>query len=366
MTGRFFALVLTSAILSTTSIGATTFFDLLQQSAGEEETPLAVTLELPLDSVYAKTQYEQDAWFSFVYHTGLAQRRPLHVDVRGKFRRRICTFPPLKLNFLKKDLKSIGLEKKYDKFKLVTPCLEDEEGQQLVLREFIAYRLLNQLSSASFRVQLIEITYRDVNGNFPDQTRFAFILEDTDEMAARLGGKELEDVLGLSPDRFDRRYEVTQAMFSYYIGNTDWNVSMSRNVKMVGLEDGTIIPVPYDFDFSAFVNAPYALPSNSVGQYALQQRVYLGFIAGDELLTEVFSLFSSQRKELNRFVRQFKLLPLINRTAIITYLDGFFPMVREYLKNEELGETVYVRFRGDQLEMVPAGAVPAHYGVVRK
>ncbi|MEL6141796.1 MAG: hypothetical protein AAFU67_09280, partial [Bacteroidota bacterium] len=148
-------------------------------------------------------------------------------------------------------------------------------------------------------------------------------------------------------------------------GNTDWNLSMSRNIKMVGLEDGTIIPVPYDFDFSALVDAPYALPSNSIGQYALQQRVYLGFIANDTLLTEVFSLFASQRKELHRYVRQFKLLPLIERTEMITFLDSFFPVVRDFLKNEELGETVYVRLRANQLELVPAGAIPAHYGVVR-
>ncbi|MEL6276080.1 MAG: hypothetical protein AAFU03_13355, partial [Bacteroidota bacterium] len=69
MTGRYFALVLTSIILAVTSVGATSFFDLLQLSAGEEDAPLAVTLELPMDSVYAKTPYEQDAWFSFVDNT---------------------------------------------------------------------------------------------------------------------------------------------------------------------------------------------------------------------------------------------------------------------------------------------------------
>jgi len=359
--------VLAASLLLTAQLAAGSIFDLLYRPAAADEFPVTeVTLELPLDSIYAKTINEQSAVLTFTDTTGLAQRWPLHVDVRGKFRRRICTFPPLKLNFSKKSLKAAGLEK-FDKLKLVTPCQEDEAGDDLILREYLTYRLYHQLSPFSFRVQLLRITYRDANGNHPDQTRYAFILEDNDEMAARLGGEELEadSARGISPERLNRQAEISQALFAYLISNTDWNLNMVRNLKLVGLDDGTVIPVPYDFDFSAVVNAPYARPSNALGQYSIKQRVYLGFQASDVDLLSVIEHFTAQRKAIFRTVRQFKLLPLDQRQEILFFLDSFYVEVKDTLRMHA-DQPAYFALRSVNPELVPPGANPAYYGVSRK
>jgi hypothetical protein len=351
------------ALLPVFTLQAGSIFDLLQSSApqGTNEA-LEVVIKLPLDSIYAKTSNEQFAVLSFTDHTGLAQRWPLHVDVRGKYRRRICTCPPLKLNFSKKLLKEQGLTS-FDKLKLVTPCAQDEEGQNLILKEYLAYRMLNQLTPASFRVQLLKVTYQDQHGNHPDYTAYAFVLEDTDELALRLGGEKMKNGRGLTPARIDRQAETTQALFSYFIGNTDWNLATSHNLKMIETEGGKIIPVPYDFDFAAIVAAPYAKPSNSIGQYTLKQRVYMGFTASDEQLDAAVASFKEQKKELFKIVRQFSLLPLNERYAVTGYLSQFFSDVKQLRKPREEFNSFYARLRGDQTELVPPGADPEYYGV---
>ena len=40
------------------------------------------------------------------------------------------------------------------------------------------------------------------------------------------------------------------AMFEYMIGNTDWDISMMRNVRLIqAAESGKVCVVPYDFRF---------------------------------------------------------------------------------------------------------------------
>lgn len=340
-------------------------FDLLSTPAEAGiESARKVMLRLPMDSIYAKSGHQQQAVISFTDDTGREFRRPLQVGVRGKFRRRTCTFPPLKLNFSKKQLRADGLST-HDKLKLVTPCFEDEAGQALIMKEYLAYKLYEQISPAAFRTQLLEITYRDINRQHPDQTVFAFVLEDSDELAERLGGVELENGRGLAPDRFDRRAETTQALFSYFIGNLDWNLAMSRNIKMVKLENEQIIPVPYDFDFSYMVGAPYMRLDASAGQKRAEQRVYMGLLCNDDLLSEVYATFELKRKEMSKMVRSFHLLDLDNRTKVANYLAGFFSEFRRMQRwaDHHPEGSLYVRLRAEQVDVIPPGAKPAYYGV---
>ncbi|MEM9834905.1 MAG: hypothetical protein AAF828_00300 [Bacteroidota bacterium] len=365
MTSRILSLVAVLSLLPVFNLRATSIFDLLQQSAAGTDEATSVAIKLPMDSIYAKTVNGQFATLTFTDQTGLVQRWPLQVDVRGKYRRRICTFPPIKLNFSKKELKKRGFAK-HDKLKLVTPCLEDETGQKLILKEYLAYKMLNQITPASFRVQLLEVTYQDVNGNHPDQTFWAFVLEDTDEMAERIGGKELDDARGLAPQQFDRDAEITQSIFAYFIGNTDWNPAAAHNLKMIQLDNGAVVPVPYDFDFSGLVYAPYARPNSSVGQLTISQRIYLGFTATDEQLDRAVQLFTDHKKDLLRTVRQFKPLSTPERFEMIDYLNTFYFDLKILRKTTDLEPTFYDRLRGADNELFPAGSVPEYYGISKK
>ena len=62
-------------------------------------------------------------------------------------------------------------------------------------------------------------------------------------------------------------------MFEYMIGNTDWEIAMLRNVRLVKApESGKTLLVPYDFDFSGLVSAPYSSPSSETGLKTVRDR----------------------------------------------------------------------------------------------
>ncbi|MGB3548014.1 MAG: hypothetical protein WBA17_13625 [Saprospiraceae bacterium] len=348
-------------LFSLSSLNAQSIFDRLQTA--DADGIREITLRLPLDSILTKTTNSQTAEIEYVLdqETGPAtERRPLQVDVRGKFRRRICSFPPLKLNFSKKDLAASGLVK-HDKLKLVTHCSE-AGGEDLLLREFLAYRLYNQLTPQSYRVQLVRVTYEDTNGG-ASLTQLGFLIEDTDEMAERIGGEEMENLLAVAPDRLDADASTLHSLFQFAISNTDYSLELARNLKLVQLPGGKLVPVGYDFDFSALVNAPYAVPAAELGQLAIGQRVYLGYYVDDATFLRAAQRVLDERKELVKLVRKFRPLPYEQRDELVIFLDRFYFELNTFLKRTD--NNYYVQLRNRYTSNVPVAGRAVNYGVGR-
>ena len=253
---------------------------------------------------------------------------PIQLQVRGKFRRRICDFPPVKIKFAKKDLEAAGINKTYNSMKLVTHCMDDKEmGNENVLKEYLTYKLFNELSPKSFRVHLVKVNYIDTEGQVGKIKRYGILIEDTDEMAARLGGKEYE-VMNVSRDSVAPKDEAMVGLFQYMIANADWNLPMLRNVKLV-LPEGSAktILVPYDFDFSGLVNASYALPQTDKGLTSMRDRLYLGNTFDKAVMRSVMQHFISHKQALLDIVKQFKPLNMEARADMEAYLSTFFDTI---------------------------------------
>lgn len=339
---------------------ATSIFDLLQRT--EDFDAVSMTLTAPMDSLLAKVATKQEAHLTFADNTGKQQSWDLNVSIRGKFRRNRCDFAPLKFNFSKKDLKAAGLET-FDKYKLVSSCSTGNAADELIIKEYLAYRAYGLLTEASFRVQLLEITFRDANGKHPDRTETAFLIENTKEMAARLGGEEIEDALGLPAEAFDAKAEITHSLFQYLVGNGDWSMPLVRNVKFVKMPDGLITPVGYDFDFSGWVGAPYASPVSEVGQTSIYERVYLGFTQKDELMREVSQGFREHRKEVISLVNRSPLEEL-GKEVLWRFTTRFFAQVHRMTNNERV--LLYSQLRGEIAEVIPPGAEAGSFRVTGK
>jgi hypothetical protein len=316
-------------------------------------------LTFPLDSITAAQADEQDGYLAFTGADGRQWQFTVDVSVRGKFRRSRCETPPLKLDLDKKELAAAGLSK-HDKFKLVVPCFSDTNATNLVLREYLAYRAYALISpDAHYRAQLLRITFRDVYGLEPDQTDYAFLIEDTDEMAARAGGRELDEAIGLPAERFDETAEATHALWQYLVGNGDWSLPLQRNVKVVELPTGTLVPVAYDFDFSGWVGAPYASPTRTSGQESIYERVYLGYRQPERTLREVSSSFRGQRRELLRLVDDFELLPRQDRTILNRFIRRFYEDLGTMTTQNQ--SPLYDQLRGAAAGVVPLGARAQDY-----
>jgi hypothetical protein len=194
----------------------------------------------------------------------------LEVAVRGKFRRKTCAMPPLKLKFKKAGLRAAGLNTHND-FKLVTHCTNDEAGQDALQREQLAYELYRTINpQASFRTQLLTITYVNT-ADGSTTTSYAILIEDVDEMKNRLGGKSCNDCYNMPIENVANAEVVS--LFEYMIGNVDFSTRMVRNVKLVSDTDGQATLVPYDFDYCGLVNASYAKGMHHLGQKNVTDRI---------------------------------------------------------------------------------------------
>jgi len=201
----------------------------------------------------------------------------VRVKTRGRLRLRrdICNFPPLRVNFHKKDVAQTVFAGQ-DKLKLVAHCQDSrDEYEQYVLREYLAYRVYNMFTELSFRVRLARITYVQV-GKADSLTKFAFFIEDEDHLANR-NGATVVDSLGVHQTDLDEATGTLLEVFQYFIGNTDWKTSTAHNVTLlVKAGDPFPIAVPFDFDGSGAVNAGYVAPDRDLGTTSVTQRSYIG------------------------------------------------------------------------------------------
>jgi len=304
---------------------------------------------------------EQDAEFCIMTANGKQVERTYRIKVsaRGKYRRRICDFPPIKLDFSKPDLRKQGLSD-YDDFKLVTHCQEDKSaGNDHLLREYLIYQLYQQLTPYSYRVQLLRIQYIDTQGKISPLRRYGFLIEDTAELADRLGATVCDTCLNPHPSRVDMQTENMHALFQYFISNTDFSLPMLRNLKVLTVEDSTLIPVAFDFDFSGMVNASYAVPNLQIGQLSLQHRIFLGLPASNEVIEANLALFRQKRETLFDIIDRFKPLNREARDEMILFLEQFYSHIEQLSQDPE--PSWYHRLRKQAPDVVPSGGTPEHY-----
>ncbi len=276
------------------------------------------------------------ATFSFIDAEGIAHNWDIKVAVRGKFRRMRCTeIPPLKIHFDKDDLREAGLTK-FDDLKLVNQCMADdaEVGKELLLKEYLAYELYSELTPESFRVQFLNITFTDVNSG-ESVVRSGFFIEDTAQVRDRIGANKPDQKVGFTEAQFNKAQFQTMALFQYWIGNSDWSAIFGRNIKVLE-KDGQLIAIPYDFDFSGMVDAPYAIPNSNVGLTSIKQRAYLGFEKDADELEAAIKQLTKMRSTLKKVVKGLELLDRNTRNRTWAYLNSYFNDPREIHFGEKM------------------------------
>lgn len=222
----------------------------------------------------------------------------LEVDLRrrGNFRLKTCYYAPLKLKFKKKNIKDTPFEGNKN-LKMVLPCLLEKDKDDNVIKEYLAYKIYEILSPYHFKTRLLNLDYVEDRGkNSKSHQIKAFLIEDDKHVASRVGGKVLDR--NVHPMNQLAIESVRNSFFQFMIGNTDFSDAYQHNSKLIFME-GQIIPIPYDFDMSGFVNTSYATVSQ-VGKQSLPitsvtERVYRGFNREIETYTEVRLDFLAKR-----------------------------------------------------------------------
>jgi hypothetical protein len=217
--------------------------------------------------------------------------------------------------------------------KLVIQCDKYDRYEQMVLREYLAYRILNTLTDTSFRVRLLRVRYFDTESDNESKTRYAFLIEHKKRLAARLDLEEIKikktTVAAIQPDLLN-----LTSIFQYLIGNTDFSPiagppgdECCHNYVLFGNEIDPIMAIPYDFDQSGLVNAPYAAPNERFRIRSVRQRLYRGRCANNEHVEASLSQFRDHRDAIYEKIAEQEGLESDVRKQLIRYVDNFYKLI---------------------------------------
>lgn len=284
-------------------------------------TTEGVALTLETDMVTCKNNRKTDQYFPGVLTSVDGRSYKVDVKTRGKFRRKMSEIPPLKIKFSKKELNRFGLDT-MNEIKLVLPFSFDKKSEDLLIREYIAYRMWESLSPYSVRARLVQLTMKDVHLG-TQQLIYCILLEDKEETLARMNGV-LDETYDMDLDQFDGEQLALTSLFEYMIGNTDWDLKGFRNVRLVRIAGREqVIPIPYDFDFSGLVNAPYATPSFESGKANVRQRFFMVNGLGQADFTAAVTKVQAARADLLALCDS----PLLSKKSVTylhKYLNNFY------------------------------------------
>jgi len=300
-----------------------------------DDTTVSVTITAPFREILRTRSVEDELPGTLVYRdatSGEDVTLDIKIRARGKFRRQKenCAFPPLRLNFKKS---SDTLFADSDKLKLVTHCRNRSSAyEQTVYKEYLAYRILNLLTDWSFRARLLQVRYVDVNDGEEIADAPAFLIEDEDQLAARIG-MQRDDAAATTIDALDGAYMNLSSVYQYLVGNTDFSPVKGppgepccHNYVLMKNEN-TRISIPYDFDVTGFADPPHAKPNPRFGLASVKQRLYRGRCANNDQLERTFQLYRDKRAEIDGLVNGQPGLSDSERKKTLGYIDDFYKII---------------------------------------
>ncbi len=293
--------------------------------------PIEITITGPINEIARNAADSTDPHPATLSHG--VEQVAIDLSARGNSRRRpeTCKFPPLRVAFKEKPPRE-SLFHKQKKLKLVTHCQATRGFEKHLLLEYSAYRMLNTLTDQSFRVRLANVRYVEARSGKVTAERPGFFIEDIDDLADRVG---LEDVKAgkLSITQHDAGAAARTALFFHMIANHDWSMAEGpdgeccHNGKLLGAAKTSaqnLVYVPYDFDYSGFVDAPYAVPPEKISINSVRTRHYRSSCTLNAEVKAAAAAFRERRPQLEAAVRSTPGLEPKSADKAVRFLEGFF------------------------------------------
>jgi hypothetical protein len=251
-----------------------------EDSLFDAQTPLHIEMNLSLKNVRSSKEDTDFVAHTLYYYNADETKDSIQVGLkaRGNNRFNQCYFPPLKISIKKKDAKNTLFEGN-KKLKLVLPCHNEDGNNDLILKEYLCYKLCETVTPYAFKTRLVNIDLTELRKKNTKSFELKGILvEDVDKTAKRLNAKTINsnvNAISLN-DTGSLRFDF----FQFMIANTDWSKPFQHNSKLI-YQKPNIISIPYDFDMSGLVDAPYAVVSEINGQTLPIQSVRERYYRGD-------------------------------------------------------------------------------------
>jgi len=299
------------------------------------DEPVHIRLEAPISQL-KKQRGEDPEWLegrvAVTDAEGVEQYLDVKVVARGNFRRKrsSCSFPPYWMNFKKKQVKGTVFED-LDKVKVVAHCRETRKSfEPYIFKEYLAYKTYNLLTDRSFRVRMVYIDYYDSDRKKKLDTYAAFFIEHVKSFEKRQNVKQVKDRY-IFPSTFDAENLGLADLFQYMLGNSDFSFFAStdeccHNAKVFAPKDGSgvLMPVPYDFDMTGLVDAPYAKVNPKIPISSIRERYYRGMRVSDEAMGKVLARYQEQREAIMSLWENADYLTGKHRAESLEYMEEFY------------------------------------------
>src|SRR5215831_11422958 len=267
----------------------------------DREEPLDIALSISVKEVRKTREDTSYIAHRLYYRNASGTYDSIKVDLkaRGNSRMDICYFPPIKIKIDKKHARGTLFEGNR-KLKLVLPCNSGNESSDLILREYLCYKLYEVVTPYAFKTRLVDLDLTEIKRKKKESYKQKGILiEDVDKTAKRFDAKLLKDQK-VHPATLHDTIAMKFDLFQYMISNTDWSNEFEHNTKFI-YRDQKVIIIPYDFDMSGFVDASYAVVSRVNGEElpitSVTDRYYKGICQSDEVTQFVRKEFISKEQE---------------------------------------------------------------------
>ncbi len=305
-----------------------------EQPLFTNQSTLHVRIAGPL-STFARVRSETDyldGKLSYVDDAGVEHELDIRFRARGHFRRKkqTCRFPPVRLNFKKNQVKDTEFAGQ-NILKLVAHCSPSSSRfEQYVLKEYLAYKLLQQHTPYHFGVRLLRITWVDTENKDKFIERYGFVIEHKNQISERLGVTPAEFV-STRHNKLDHEQASIASVFQYMIGNTDFSLvkgtagdSCCHNSILVSKDDKPFIPIPYDFDFAGIVNAEYAGPNPKFRINSVTDRLYRGHCSVNPQLTTTIALFQDRMPAVLALINDQEGFTKGTRRRTLKFINKFY------------------------------------------
>lgn len=300
----------------------------------DDDSMLAMTIEGPLHTLMRKRDESEEypGILKYADPDGTEHVFDINLRVRGKFRakKETCNFAPIRVNFKKGQVKGTVFEGQ-DKIKLVTDCQSAKSRyQQILLKEYLAYKILNVLSDKSFGARLLHVNYVDSDKKNKSRESYAFFIEEKEHIGDRLG-HELVKIPKTKYNALDPAQANLVNVYEYFIANTDYSQiagpkdsDCCHNTVLYQEGSGPYITIPYDFDHAGLINAPYASPNPRFNIKSVKTRVYRGRCANNAHLDSTFQQFLAKRDEISQLVTGLEGFDEKSIKGTMKLVDGFY------------------------------------------
>lgn len=297
-----------------------------------DDTPLEFTLAVPVRTLVNQRSRrpEVEGYLEYTGQDGAPVRLDVEVRTRGKSRLEICSFPPLSINLKRGQVKGT-LFAGQNRIKLATLCKDSDQYRQYLYLERLLYSIYDTVSDYGFKTRRVLVKYVDTSRNNRESETPGFFIEHIDSLADRTGMRAAE-YSSVDREAHDPSALAVYTLFQFLIGNLDWSAlapaegdECCHNTDILAPPQGDapLVPVPYDFDMSGFVDASYAEPNPAFRLRSVRQRLYRGFCADNQYLEPAIQKYVAARPKIEDIIKTSELDDDEKEKALEYLNEGF-------------------------------------------